>query len=119
MLGQKRPTGKLETLRRGRACDKSGPLRSLPETTIGIAASFASSVVLALYVQSSYVATAYVNPNFLWGIVPVILFWQCRLWLATTRGYMLDDPIVFAARDRVSHLVLVLLVGIVIVARSG
>ena len=85
--------------------------------SFGIAASFASSVVLTLYVQSSYVASAYLNPDLLWGIVPVILFWQCRLWLATTRGYMHDDPIVYAARDRVSHIVLVLLVGIVIAAR--
>ncbi len=84
---------------------------------IGIAASFASSVVLTLYVQSSNVATAYANPDILWGIVPVILFWQCRLWLATARGHMYDDPIVYAARDWVSQLVLVLLLGIVIAAR--
>ena len=83
---------------------------------IGIAASFASSVVLTLYVQSSNVVTAYANPDVLWGIVPVILFWQCRLWLATARGHMYDDPIVYAARDWVSQLVLVLLLGIVVAA---
>ena len=35
-------------------------------------------------------------------LVPLILFWQLRLWLSTTRGYMYDDPIVYAARDWVS-----------------
>jgi hypothetical protein len=34
-----------------------------------------------------------------------MLFWQCRLWLSTTRGYMDDDPIVYAARDWVSRLI--------------
>ena len=85
--------------------------------SMGIASTFASAVVLTLYVQSSYVAAAYTKPHVLWGIVPVLLFWQCSLWLATTRGRMDDDPIVFAARDRVSHIVVVVLVGIVIAAR--
>ena len=35
-------------------------------------------------------------------MVPLFLFWQCRLWLSTSRGYMHDDPIVYAAKDWVS-----------------
>jgi hypothetical protein len=31
-----------------------------------------------------------------------MLFWQCRMWLAGARGYMHHDPIIYAARDRVS-----------------
>jgi hypothetical protein len=46
------------------------------------------------------------RPHVLWAILPLILFWQCRLWLSTFRGEMHDDPIVFAARDRVSWLVM-------------
>jgi hypothetical protein len=33
-----------------------------------------------------------------------MLFWQCRLWLSTARGYMHDDPILYSARDWVSWL---------------
>jgi 4-hydroxybenzoate polyprenyltransferase/phosphoserine phosphatase len=74
---------------------------------IGIASSFASTVVLALYVQSdlSGGTLGYARPELLWPIVPLMLFWQCRLWLSTTRKYMLDDPIVYAAKDWVSWLV--------------
>jgi hypothetical protein len=39
------------------------------------------------------------------GVIPLLLFWQCRLWLSASRGYMTDDPIVYAARDWVSRLV--------------
>jgi len=37
--------------------------------------------------------------------VPLLLFWQARLWLATWRGYMHDDPIVYSAKDWVSWIV--------------
>lgn len=73
--------------------------------TFGCAASFASSLVLALFVQREATAEQYASPGLLWGIVPLMLFWQCRLWLSTARGYMHDDPIVYSGRDWVSWLV--------------
>lgn len=71
----------------------------------GCAASFASSLVLALFVQREATAGQYASPILLWGTVPIILFWQCRLWLSTARGYMRDDPIVYSAHDWVSWIV--------------
>lgn len=71
---------------------------------MGISSSFLSSLVLALYISGGIPADAYVTPQLLWAIIPAMLFWQCRLWLATARGYMHDDPIVYAARDKVSWL---------------
>lgn len=68
----------------------------------GCASAFASSVVLALFVGSTAASAQYRYPELLWCVVPVILFWQCRLWLSTARGYMVDDPIVYATRDWVS-----------------
>ena len=55
----------------------------------------------------------YAHAKLLWCIVPLMLFWQCRLWLSTTRGYMHDDPIVYAARDWVSWLVMAALGALV------
>ena len=82
--------------------------------SIGLGATFASSVVLTLYIQSDYVAGAYSDAATLWWVIPVTLFWQCRLWLATARGYMDDDPIVYAAKDWVSRLSAIVVVGIVV-----
>jgi 4-hydroxybenzoate polyprenyltransferase len=73
--------------------------------SFGVAATWVSSNVLALYLQSETVAAHYKNPKVLWAIVPLLLLWQCRLWLATTRGSMHDDPIVFASRDWVSRVI--------------
>jgi len=83
----------------------------------GVAATFASALVLSLYVQSTAALSAYGNPTMLWGAIPLLLFWQCQLWLSTARGQMHDDPILFAARDRASWVVFACLACIVVVAR--
>jgi hypothetical protein len=44
----------------------------------------------------------YSRRELLWGIVPLLLFWQSRLWLSAWRGYVDDDPIIYAAKDWVS-----------------
>jgi hypothetical protein len=83
---------------------------------LGCAATFASAIVLSLYVQSDTAARAYNHPTALWAAIPLLLFWQCRLWLSTARGYMHDDPIVYAARDWVSWIVILCLASTVAAA---
>lgn len=85
-------------------------------TLMGVASSFAASLLLTLYVQSPEVASRYGTATILWGLVPLILFWQLRLWLSTSRGYMVDDPIVYSARDWVSWLVSLVAVGLLVAA---
>jgi 4-hydroxybenzoate polyprenyltransferase len=80
----------------------------------GTASAFASSVVLALFVSTAALLQDYSTPEVLWGIVPLVLFWHCRIWLATERGLMLDDPIIYAVRDWVSWLVGLALVTLVL-----
>ena len=65
----------------------------------GCAATFTSTIVLSLYVQSDTASHVYGHPAMLWGCIPLLLLWQCRMWLATARGRMRDDPVVFAAGD--------------------
>jgi 4-hydroxybenzoate polyprenyltransferase len=72
---------------------------------MGVGASFITSLVLTLYVQAELIPGGDRRPTLAWAIVPLMLFWQCRIWLATARGRMHHDPIVFAARDWVSWLV--------------
>lgn len=86
---------------------------------MGLASSFSSCLVLALYVESNVAALVYRSPLALWGILPFILYWNCRLWLTTARGQMTDDPILFTARDPQSWLVILSVVGIYIAATLG
>lgn len=72
-----------------------------------IAAANAAVLVMALYISSDAVQQLYSNSQLLWLICPLLLYWQLRMVMMTHRGYMTDDPIVYAARDRVSLLVFI------------
>ncbi|MDC1412612.1 UbiA family prenyltransferase [Amylibacter sp.] len=70
---------------------------------VGLAAGYISVLVMALYVNSPVVRELYSLPDALWGICCVLLYWLTRMVLLTHRGSMHDDPVVFAAKDRVSQ----------------
>jgi len=61
-----------------------------------------------LYINSEKVVSNYLTPGALWLICPLLLYWIGRMWLKTSRGEMNEDPIVFALKDRISHLVALL-----------
>jgi len=92
--------GEEQSFRRGYMTQDINMLQQM-----GIVASFVSSLVLALYAQSSIAEETYRHPKILWIMIPLLLFWQCRLWMATTRGDMHTDPIIYTAKDWVSRLV--------------
>jgi 4-hydroxybenzoate polyprenyltransferase/phosphoserine phosphatase len=110
-LNQKQAPDEAALRRRGYRTGDQGVLEMM-----GIGASFVSSMVLGLYVETSTASGQWIHPQWLWAMVPLLLFWQCRLWLATSRGYMLDDPIVYASRDWVSQGVAALLAVVYLLA---
>ncbi|MEO1153541.1 MAG: UbiA family prenyltransferase [Pseudomonadota bacterium] len=83
---------------------------------IAIGAGQAAILVLALYLASDTVRALYDRPTLLWGIAPLVLYWILRMIMKTHRGLMNDDPIVYAATDRVSLLILVACVCFVVAA---
>jgi 4-hydroxybenzoate polyprenyltransferase len=85
----------------------------------GVCAAFAASLVLALYVQHEAATGRFAAPGLLWGIVPLVLLWSCRMWLSTARGYMHHDPILYAARDRVTWAIALAVVAVMLAARTG
>jgi 4-hydroxybenzoate polyprenyltransferase len=74
-------------------------------TSLGTAASMASSLVFCLYITSTEVTRLYHHPSLLWIGLPLFLYWQARVWLLTSRGRMNEDPVVFALKDRMSYLI--------------
>ncbi|MDE1147006.1 MAG: UbiA family prenyltransferase [Azospirillaceae bacterium] len=69
-----------------------------------MAASNGTVAVLTffLYLTSDTVAQLYSRPEVLWGTPVVLLYWIGRILIKTHRGEMHDDPVLFAAKDRVS-----------------
>jgi len=72
----------------------------------GIASGYLSVLVMALYTNAREITVLYARPEWLWGFCPLLLFWISRLWLHAHRGEMHDDPILFAAKDWSTYLVL-------------
>jgi 4-hydroxybenzoate polyprenyltransferase len=70
--------------------------------TMGITSGYASVLVLALYLNSDAVVKLYQTPEFVWGGVPIMLFWISWMWLQAHRGNMHDDPLIFAIKDKAS-----------------
>jgi len=70
---------------------------------MALAAGYAAVVVFSLYINSEAVIELYARPEWLWPLVAVLLYWISRMVMVTHRGGMTDDPILFAALDRQSH----------------
>jgi len=111
-LARLRSASQKKTDRRGYLVEDLSTLQMF-----GISTTFASAVVLSLYVQSATASSLYRRPELLIGLIPLFMFWQCRLWLSTARGYMHDDPIVYAARDWVSWSVFLATAMVVLAAK--
>ena len=69
----------------------------------GVASGLLAVLVLALYIDSDAVTLLYSEPQIIWLICPLLLYWISRVWLLAHRGQMQDDPIVFAIKDSLSH----------------
>jgi 4-hydroxybenzoate polyprenyltransferase len=87
--------------------------------TLGIAAGYASILVLALYLHGETVVTLYAQPQMIWFAVPLMLFWVSRVWMKAHRGEMHDDPIVFAIKDKSSLTVAALIIISFLLAIKG
>ncbi|VWX48644.1 UbiA family prenyltransferase [Novosphingobium sp. 9U] len=83
---------------------------------LATASGMVSVLVMTLYLSSDAVTQIYHRPQALWGVTPVLLFWISRVVFKAHRGEMHDDPIVFAAKDKVSMICGVLVYGCVVAA---
>ena len=86
--------------------------------SLGSAAGYISVLVMALYISNEQVARQYHRPMALWLVCPFLLYWISRMWLKAHRGRMISDPLVFALKDRVSHLILGI-IGLIWVIATG
>lgn len=77
------------------------------------ASGFVSILVLALYISSPEVDLLYTRPQALWAVCVLLLYWVARVLMLAHRGQIHDDPVVFAAKDKVS-LVIVVLCGLAV-----
>ena len=83
----------------------------------GNATGVAAVVVLALYVHGGLAPGQYRSPELLWGVCPLLLYWISKFWLNAQREEINDDPVIWAATNRVSLGLVSLSLLLVIAAR--
>ena len=69
--------------------------------------------------RSEDVVTLYTYPAAIWLALPLLLFWISWVWFNAVKGFMHDDPIIFAIKDKASILVAVLMSVVFIYASNG
>jgi len=74
--------------------------------SIGVSSGMLSVLVFALYLNNPEINKMYPNTMWLWLIPPLLLYWISRIWMKAHRGQVDDDPVVFAAKDWQSIVVL-------------
>lgn len=69
---------------------------------LGPTSGYLSILVFALYVNADAVRSLYPQPQYLWLVCPVLMYWISRYWLLAKRRMISEDPILYAIGDRVS-----------------
>jgi 4-hydroxybenzoate polyprenyltransferase len=85
----------------------------------GVCSAFLSAVVFILYLQSDRVRELYKQPQLLWLLSPVYLYWISRIWMLTSRGKVHEDPVLFVLKDRTTYLVCLVAGAIMLAATSS
>lgn len=81
-------------------------------SSLGAASGYLAVMVLALYIQDQNTLALYQHPQVIWLACPLLLYWITRTWMITHRGWMHEDPVVFAMKDRNSLLLGVLFAAV-------
>jgi 4-hydroxybenzoate polyprenyltransferase len=86
---------------------------------LGLACAGANTslLVVALYLNSPEVRAIHQHPQWLWLVLPALMYWLARILVIVHRGEMHHDPLVFALRDRSSWIVLFWIVAVLVVSK--
>jgi len=95
--------GKEKTRGRGYTTADKAPIGIM-----GVNTAFVSVLVFMLYFNSSNVLEQYRTPEWLGGILPLLVFWLGRLWVLAFRGEVNEDPVLYVSKDKVSYVVIAL-----------
>jgi 4-hydroxybenzoate polyprenyltransferase len=82
---------------------------------LGGASGYLAVLVLALYISETGQG-AFGRHELIWLVCVLLLYWISYMWLMAHRARMHDDPLVFALRDNVSRVLMVLMAIIFIAA---
>lgn len=81
------------------------------------ASAYTALLVVGLYLNSPEVRLLHQHSQWLWLLLPALVYWLTRILIIVQRSEMHHDPVVFAMRDKASWLVLIWIVVVLVVAK--
>ena len=81
------------------------------------ASAYTALLVVGLYLNGPEVRMIHQHPQWLWLLLPALVYWLTRILIIVQRSEMHHDPVVFAIRDKASWLVLIWIVAVLVVAK--
>jgi len=88
--------------------------------SMGSSSGIAACVIFVMYLmEEQFSRSIYATPEWLWVILVLLLYWLGRVWQLAVRGHMNEDPLLFALRDRVSHLIGLGAIVFILLARTA
>jgi 4-hydroxybenzoate polyprenyltransferase len=88
-------------------------------TSLGSASALISVLIFALYLHSPEVTQLYSNPDRMWLICILQVYWLSRLLILGRRGLIDSDPILYIMKDRVTYVIGLACLLIVALAMRG
>lgn len=82
---------------------------------LGCASGYISVLVLGIFASTDMPLRSPDQWLTTGALCPLLLYWISHVWLIAHRGRMRDDPLVFAIKERVSRIILVLMGGVLAV----
>lgn len=76
--------------------------------TVGGIASGLAVLIFIFYINAAETRTLYSSPAILWLVSPLLVFLLLRIWRFARAGRLQDDPLIFAASDRLSQAIVAL-----------
>jgi 4-hydroxybenzoate polyprenyltransferase len=83
---------------------------------LGVNMGVASTIVFALYITDSGTSASYSNPQILFLLLPIMIYWLSMNWLLAHRKTQSDDLVVNLLNDKVLLLLVPLTIAIVFIA---
>ena len=84
---------------------------------LGVGAALSAVVVFGLFINAPETRDRYTAPSLLWLVALGLIYWLARLWIKTSRGEMHDDPVIYAAKDPGSRIVILCILAAMLAAR--
>ena len=78
----------------------------------GLSSGLIAAMLLGQFVESGETASGVGLTELMWLVVPLWVYWISRLWILVSRGRVEHDPVEFVLKDRVSYVVVAIILFI-------